>query len=896
MQSSEIRSIFLDFFTGKGHLVMPSFSLIPHNDPTLLLIGAGMAPLKPFFSGERKPPHTRIATCQKCVRTPDIERVGYTGRHATFFEMLGNFSFGDYFKEEAIEWAWEFVRELLRLPAEKLWVSVYQEDDEAYNIWRERMGIPAERIVHLGKEDNFWEIGTGGPCGPCSEIYYDLGPEAGCGNENCTPGCDCDRYLEIWNLVFTQFNREPDGELTLLKQKNIDTGAGLERLATALQGASSFYDTDLFKPLIDYFAGLAGTADARSSGEIPLRIVTEHSRGIAFMVADGVLPSNEGRGYVLRRLIRRAARHGRLIGLEGSFLAGAVPLLARMMGAVYPELKERREFIMQVIETEERRFQETLATGIDILEDYIQELKQKQQICLPGELAFKLYDTYGFPLDLTAEILCEHGMTVDRDSFNRHLSEQQRRARAARAATGGGNGESSYAAAGDLETVFTGYDHLEEEAEISLLLVNGEVRETASEGDSVEIFLNRTPFYAEAGGQVGDSGVIEAKEGRAVIVRAFFTPAGQIVHEGKVQSGRLSTGDPVTARVERIRRRGICRSHTATHLLHRALKEILGEHVNQAGSLVSPDRLRFDFTHFKALSPEERQRIEETVNRMVLENLPVTAEKMTLSEARRCGAVALFTEKYDRDTVRVISAGNYSKELCGGTHVNATGEIGLFRLISEEGIGSGMRRIEALTGMEAYRHATAGATMIEELALIWKVSPEQLPLKAEELLEANRELERLNRQLKERLHGYTVKELLSGVEVVEGVNVISAAVNADNFEELRGMTDLIKSSLPSVVAVLGAVHEGKVLLVGAVTGDLVKRGLQANSIISAVARRVGGGGGGRPGMAQAGGKDPAALPQALQLVKNLVREQLTARAGTPHGEYGGGEKDGSTAG
>ena len=878
MQSSEIRAIFLDFFTGKGHLVMPSFSLIPHNDPSLLLIGAGMAPLKPFFSGERKPPHTRIATCQKCVRTPDIERVGHTGRHATFFEMLGNFSFGDYFKEEAIEWSWEFVSEVLRLSPERLWISIYHDDDESFNIWRERIGIPAERIVRLGKEDNFWEIGTG-PCGPCSEIYYDLGSEMGCGSENCAPGCDCDRYLEIWNLVFTQFNREPGGELTLLKQKNIDTGAGLERLATALQGAGSFYETDLFRPLLEHFAGLVGTADACGNGKIPLRIVTEHSRGIAFMVADGVLPSNEGRGYVLRRLIRRAARHGRLIGLEGSFLAGAVPLLARLMGGVYPEIKERREFIMQVIETEEKRFQETLATGIDILEDYIQTLTQKQQKCLPGELAFKLYDTYGFPLDLTSEILSEHGMTLDRDTFNRHLSEQQKRAREARAASGDGGTGESYAAAGGLETIFTGYDHLEEQAEISLLLVNGEVRETASEGDSVEIFLDRTPFYAEAGGQVGDSGVVEAKEGRAIIARAFFTPAGQIVHEGKVQSGCLSTGDCVTARVERIRRRGICRSHTATHLLHRALKETLGEHVNQAGSLVSSDRLRFDFTHFKALSPEEKRRIEETVNRMVLENLPVTAERMTLSEAQQRGAVALFTEKYDRDTVRVISAGAYSKELCGGTHVNATGEIGLFRLITEEGIGSGMRRIEALTGIEAYRRAAAAGSLLEDLALILKTSPEQLPLKAEELLEENRDLERLNRQLKERLHGYTVKELLSRVEAVEGVNVLSAAVSAENFEELRGMTDLLKNSLPSIVAVLGAVHEGKVLLVGTVTADLVKRGLQANNIIAAAARQVGGGGGGRPGMAQAGGKDPAALPEALQLVKDLVRKQLAAGSG-----------------
>ncbi|NLA27550.1 MAG: alanine--tRNA ligase, partial [Firmicutes bacterium] len=735
--------------------------------------------------------------------------------------------------------------------------------------------------------DNFWEIGTG-PCGPCSEIYYDLGPERGCGAAECAPGCDCDRYLEIWNLVFTQFNREPGGELTLLKQKNIDTGAGLERLATALQGAGSFYETDLFQPLIEHFSGLSGLAGGAAltgEGGIPLRIVTEHSRGIAFMVADGVLPSNEGRGYVLRRLIRRAARQGRLIGLEGSFLAGAMPLLAGLMGGIYPEIKERRDFITQVIETEERRFQETLAAGLEILEGYIETLKQKGQKCLPGELAFKLYDTYGFPTDLTAEILSEQGMTVDHHTFEKHLSEQQKRARAARSAStsssasGEGEPSASYTAAEGLETIFTGYDQLEEEAEIRLILVKGEPCESASEGDALEIFLDSTPFYAEAGGQVGDSGVIEWKEGRALIDSAFFTPAGQIVHAGKVEKGRLSTGERVTVKVDQVRRRGTCRSHTATHLLHRALREQLGEHVNQAGSLVNSDRLRFDFTHFKPLSPGEKSHVEETVNRMILENLPVTVEQMTLAEAERCGARALFSEKYDSDTVRVVSAGAYSKELCGGTHVNATGEIGLFRLTSEEGIGSGMRRIEALTGMGSYRRAAACSGLVQDLALILKTSPEQLLPKAEELLESNRHLERTNRQLKERMQGYKIKELLKEVEPVDGVNVLSAEVSAGSFEELRAMTDQIKNSLPSVVAVLGSVHEGKVQLVGTVTADLVKRGLQANSIIAELARRVGGGGGGRPAMAQAGGRDPAALPEALQTVNDLVRQQLSAAGG-----------------
>lgn len=876
MQSSDIRAAFLEFFTGKGHLVMPSFPLIPQNDPSLLLIGAGMAPLKPYFTGEKKPPHRRIATCQKCVRTPDIEQVGHTGRHATFFEMLGNFSFGDYFKEEAIAWSWELVRDIYHLSEERLWISIYEEDEETYRIWREQIGIPAERIVRLGKEDNFWEIGTG-PCGPCSEIYYDLGSGLGC-REDCLPGCDCDRYLEIWNLVFTQFYREAGGELTPLKQKNIDTGAGLERLATALQGVDSFYETDLFRPLCEHFADLAGGVALEGKDKIPLRIVAEHARGVAFMVADGVFPSNEGRGYVLRRLIRRAARFGRLLGLENSFLAGAVPLVAKMLGGSYPELNERRELIARVVETEESRFQETLAGGIGILEEHIHKLAEKGEQVFPGALAFKLYDTYGFPLDLTAEILGEQGMTVDRETFDCRLSEQRQRARAARADAGAGESKERYALAGDLKTVFTGYERLEEQAKIALLLVDGEAREQAGEGDTVEIFLDRTPFYAERGGQIGDSGTITAAfpGGRAAITRTLFTPAGQIVHQGTVESGTLGQNTAVTARVEGVRRRGVCRSHTATHLLHQALRELLGGHVSQAGSLVSPDRLRFDFTHFQALSPEEKNRLEEIVNRKILENLPVTAEEMTLTQAQSAGATALFDEKYEQDAVRVISVGSYSKELCGGTHVGATGEIGLLRVLSEEGIGSGMRRIEALTGLETHRRSAAERALLQELALLLKASPEQVRDKVEELLTENKNLARTGRELQDQLRGFTVKGLLAAVETVEEVNLLAASVEAADFDELRRMGDEIKNRLPSAAVVLGAVHEGKVLLVAAVSADLIERGLKADKIIKEVAGRVGGGGGGRAGMAQAGGKDPEALPEALQSVKELVRRQLAA--------------------
>ncbi|MGI6615891.1 MAG: alanine--tRNA ligase [Dethiobacteria bacterium] len=878
MQSSDIRTTFLDFFTGKGHLVMPSFSLVPQDDPTLLLIGAGMAPLKPYFTGERKPPHSRIATCQKCVRANDIEQVGFTGRHATFFEMLGNFSFGDYFKEEAITWSWELVRNIFRLPGERLWISIYEDDDEAYQIWHEQIGIPAERIVRLGREDNFWEIGTG-PCGPCSEIYYDLGPELGCGNDSCLPGCDCDRYLEIWNLVFTQFNREPDGSLTTLEQKNIDTGAGLERLATALQGVNTFYDTDLFRPLCKHFAALAGEAGGEDPDRTALRIIAEHARGVTFLTADGILPSNEGRGYILRRLIRRALRYGRLIGIEDSFLAGAVPLLVRMMGEVYPELEERREFITRVIEAEESRFQETLAGGLEILEEHLLELAAEKKEVFPGELAFKLYDTYGFPLDLTAEILREQGFTLDRGAFERSLEQQRQRARAARSRAEDGAKSSGYELAGTLETVFTGYDRLEERSQIRLLLVDGEPREKAVQGESVEIVLDRTPFYAEAGGQVGDSGLITGAGGEAAISRTIFTPAGQIVHQGKVEQGSLAQDEDVTARVEELRRRGICRSHTATHLLHRALRDLLGEHAAQSGSLVNNDRLRFDFVHFDALTPEEMARLEEDVNRKIIENLPLTAEKMTLPEARRSGAVALFDEKYTQEAVRVISAGSYSKELCGGTHVAATGEIGSFRIIAEEGIGSGLRRIEACTGLESHRRAAEDRSLIDTLALQLKTAPEQLAGKLAEVLEENRRLTRHGEKLKEKLHEYAIQDLLARVEEAGGAHLLSAAVDAEDFDELRRIADHLKDRFPSLAAVLGAVHGGKVLLVSSVSGDLVERGLRADEIVKKVARRVGGGGGGRATMAQAGGRDTAALPGALQWAAGMLRRLATDENG-----------------
>ena len=875
MQSSTIRDLFLDYFRSKEHLIMPSFSLIPQNDPTLLLIGAGMAPLKPYFTGEKKPPHLRVATCQKCVRTPDIERVGYTGRHATFFEMLGNFSFGDYFKEEAIAWAWDLVLNGYRLPVERLWVSIYEDDDEAFEIWNENIGVPAERIKRLGKKDNFWEIGLG-PCGPCSEIYYDLGEAAGCGSPDCAVGCDCDRYLEIWNLVFTQFSREANGELVELKQKNIDTGAGLERVAMALQGVHSLYDTDQVRPLYDHFVSLADPG--RRDQQIQLRIVTEHSRGTTFMIADGVIPSNEGRGYVLRRLLRRAVRFGRLLGIEGDFMTEAATLVVDQLGSVYPNLKDRHNYIRQVVSLEEQKFQETLAQGMDILDGYLEKMQLEGEKILPGALSFKLYDTFGFPLDLTAEILQEKGLEVDREAFGANLKEQQERARAAARTATGKDLNEHYKAAESLVTVFTGYERLEQDAQLMLALADGKAVDELSQGNEAELFLDQSPFYAEAGGQVGDTGLIEAEGAVFKVINTIFTPSGQIVHQGQVVEGQFKTGSRVQARVDQIRRRGICRSHTSTHLLHRALRRTLGDHINQAGSLVAPDRLRFDFNHFTALTGEQLRIVEEEVNRMALDNVQVTATLTNLEAAKEAGATALFTDKYEEGSVRMVSAGDYTRELCGGTHVSATGEIGLFKIIAEEGIGSGLRRIEAIVGFGAYRQAAKNDQLLKLIAVEMNTDLPRLADKVTEHLAEHKLLQKANQELQQKIAASEVTSLLSTASDVDGIKVLSAAVTADGLESLRLVMDEVKSSLSSVAVVLGAVSNDKVILVSSVTADLVERGIRADRLIKEVAKLVGGGGGGKADLAQAGGTDPAALPEALAAVENMVRGQLQEKS------------------
>ncbi len=873
MNSSEIRRLFLDYFREKDHLVLPSFSLVPQSDPTLLLVGAGMAPLKAYFTGEKVPPHPRIATCQKCVRTPDIERVGFTSRHATFFEMLGNFSFGDYFKEGAIAMAWELMTEGYRFPEERLYVSIYQEDDEAFFIWRDQIGVPEEKIYRLGKEDNFWEIGLG-PCGPCSEIYYDRGPEYGCGGPGCEVGCDCDRYLELWNLVFTQFNKEADGSYTTLENKNIDTGAGLERLAMVLQDVPTFFEIDTVAPLLQHFARKAGvTYGEDDEDDVSLRVITEHSRGVAFLVGDGIIPSNEGRGYVLRRILRRAARFAKLLGIEPPSLYEAMPLVAEHMGDEYPELRDKLEHIMRVVKIEEERFKETLAQGMDLLEQKVASLEKEGHTELSGEDAFKLYDTFGFPLDLTREILGEKGYAVDEEGFRQELEKQRERARAAQEED---EDESPvWQAAKGLSTEFVGYHTLESQAEVTAIVtpsgaLQDEVDSQAEEG--VCLVLNNTPFYPERGGQVGDKGFIHGPRGKARVVGALPGPDDAVLHQVRVEEGTLARGEQVEARVDEAQRSETARHHTATHLLHKALKEIVGEHVNQAGSLVSPSRLRFDLTHFSQLEEEELRRLEERVNELILANMPLEAFYTTLEEAQQMGAVALFDEKYG-EKVRVVKIDDYSMELCGGTHVSATGEIGIFKIVNESGIGSGMRRIEALTGAEAYRYFQQQEEMLRRAASLLRVSPERLPDKLRELLDAQRQLQQKLKKLQQMDTRQHIEDLLQQTDYSIGVPVLSATVEAESMEDLRSYLDRLRDKLQSGIILLGTVNNGKVLLAAAVTRDLVEKGFHAGRLISEVARMTGGGGGGRPDMAQAGGKDPRKLPEALSSVVSIVKEQ-----------------------
>ncbi|HEY2492793.1 MAG TPA: alanine--tRNA ligase [Paenibacillus sp.] len=872
MKASEIRSKWLEFFAEKGHKIEPSASLVPHNDPSLLWINAGMAPLKSYFDGRVKPDNPRLANSQKCIRTNDIENVGKTRRHHTFFEMLGNFSIGDYFKEEVITWAWEFLtdKKWIGFDPNKLYVTVFPEDEEAYKYWHENIGLPEDHIVKL--EDNFWDIGEG-PCGPCTEIFYDRGDAYGkldSSDPEMYPGGENERFLEVWNLVFSQFNHNKDGSYTPLPNKNIDTGAGLERLASILQNVDSNFDTDLFMPLIERTAKLAGVTYKDSvETDIALKVIADHVRTVSFAVVDGVLPSNEGRGYVIRRLLRRAVRYGKMMGLSRPFMYTLVETVGDIMGVYYPELAEKREFIAKVIFTEEERFHETLSDGLAILEDISsQALKQGINV-INGNDAFKLYDTYGFPFDLTEDYAAEHGLTVDREGFDTAMQEQRTRARAARH-----EGDSMKVQGGVLsdftiKSEFVGYNDCVTEAQIMAIIVNDQLVDTASEGVTCQVVLDKTSFYAESGGQISDQGLLHGISVVAKVEGLFKAPQGQHVHHVQVESGELKVGEKVKAEVDRNKRADIVKNHTATHLLHKALKEVLGDHVNQAGSLVETQRLRFDFSHFGSITPEELITIEQRVNEQIWNSLDVNIEYKPIDEAKSLGAMALFGEKYG-DIVRVVQVGDYSLELCGGCHVDNTSQIGIFKLVSESGIGSGVRRIEAVTSRSAYQFMEGQIDVLKQSAELLKSNLLDVPKRIDALHQQVKEMGRDNESLQSKLSIIEAGKLSDQVISVGGVDLLAVRVQASSVDALRSLADELKGKLPNALLVLGAAMEDKVNFIVAVPQDLVKSGLHAGKLVKEIAAVCGGGGGGRPDMAQAGGKDASKLDEALKLAKELV--------------------------
>lgn len=873
MKASEIRSKWLEFFASKGHKIEPSASLVPHNDPSLLWINAGMAPLKPYFDGRVKPENPRLTNSQKCIRTNDIENVGKTRRHHTFFEMLGNFSIGDYFKEEAITWAWEFLtgKDWIGFDGEKLSVTVYPEDEEAYKLWNEKVGIPAERIVKL--EDNFWDIGEG-PCGPCTEIFYDRGEAYGdLSDPECFPGGENERFLEVWNLVFSQFNHNKDGSYTPLPNKNIDTGAGLERFASILQNVNSNFDTDLFQPIIQKTAGLAKVVyGTNEESDVALKVIADHIRTVAFAVADGVLPSNEGRGYVIRRLLRRAVRYGKLIGMDKPFMFNLVGTVGEIMGAYYTDIVTKQEFIEKVIRAEEERFHETLSDGLAILAEISAKAKEEGRTLIGGADAFKLYDTYGFPLDLTEDFAAEHGLGVDREGFEASMQEQRERARAARHDSGSMKVQGGVLADFTTKTDFTGYNELEVPTRIVAIIVDDAFVDVLSEGQSGQVILASTPFYAESGGQVSDQGVLRSESGNAEVTGLFKAPQGQHVHQVTVNSGELRVDADITAAVNKEQRGHTVKNHTATHLLHQALKDTLGEHVNQAGSLVEPQRLRFDFSHLGSISAEELVEIERRVNEQIWNALPVNIDLKPIDEAKAMGAMALFGEKYG-DIVRVVQIGDYSLELCGGCHVNNTSEIGLLKIVSESGIGSGVRRIEAVTGRGAYLFLDGQLELLKQAAGQLKANVNDVPKRIEGLFQQLKELARENESLQSKLSVIEAGELTSQVISVGPTKLLAAQVQAGSMDALRTLADELKVKLPDAVLVLGSPMEDKVSFVVVVPQEEIKRGLHAGKLVKEVAAVCGGGGGGRPDMAQAGGKDASKLSEALKAAADWIAAQ-----------------------
>lgn len=875
---NQIREEYLKFFESKGHLRLNSFSLVPNNDPSLLLINAGMAPLKKYFTGEEVPPRTRVTTCQKCIRTPDIENVGKTARHGTFFEMLGNFSFGDYFKNEATAWAWEFITEVMKMPVDKLWVTIYQDDDEAFDIWTKKVGVSPERIVRMGKEDNFWEIGQG-PCGPCSEIYFDRGEEFGCGSPDCKIGCDCDRYVEFWNLVFTQFDKDENGNYNKLANPNIDTGMGLERIAAIMQGVNNLFEVDTVRSILDTVCQISGkTYGENATDDISIRVITDHIRSTTFMISDGVIPSNEGRGYVLRRLLRRAARHGKLLGIKDMFLTELADVVISQSKDAYCELFENQEYIKKIINIEEKKFYKTIDSGMILLNDIIEDMKKNNKTVLDGEMAFKLHDTYGFPLDLTKEIMNENSFEVDEVKYKEEMKKQREQSQNARGDTSTLGWESDIAKMlKDFSNCeFIGYDNLSTDAKIIAILKDGAQVEELLEGEEAIIITDKTVFYGESGGQAGDTGIMVAANGNIDVNDTIKYSEGKIGHSVKVSSGIISVGETVKLSVNKDKRMSTARNHSATHLLQKALKKVLGDHVNQAGSFVSPDRLRFDFSHFEAMTFEEITKVEEIVNKAILDSLDIECKIMDIDEAKKSGAMALFGEKYG-DKVRVVSMGNFSKEFCGGTHLTNTSQVGFFKILSESGVAAGVRRIEAATGINFLNYVNKNNAVLSDVAKIFKINnPYDLTEKAIGILNEMKEFKQEIDSLRQKISQGTVSEMMNSFKMVSGIKLFTVSQEGLSISGLRSMSDAIKEKAngEAVVAVLCGIEDGKIMFLASATKEAVDMGIHCGKIIKEVTAVAGGSGGGKPDMAQGGGKDSDQIDNALAIVDEIIKTQI----------------------
>ena len=870
---NELREMFLSYFESKGHLRLPSFSLIPHNDASLLLINSGMAPMKTWFTREEEPPCNRVTTCQKCIRTGDIENIGKTDRHGTYFEMLGNFSFGDYFKKEAIPFCWEFLTKVVGLEEDRLYPSIYLDDDEAFEIWNKDIGIPAERIFRFGKEDNFWEHGAG-PCGPCSEVYYDRGPEHGCGKPGCTVGCECDRYIEVWNNVFSQFVNDGEGHYTEMKNKNIDTGMGLERLACVVQNVNSLFDVDTVMNITNKVSEITHAHYGEShKTDVSLRVITDHIRSSVMMICDGVLPSNEGRGYVLRRLLRRAARHGKLLGVERPFLYEVVDTVVHENETAYPDLREKQAYITKVIRTEEENFARTIDGGMKIYQELLAAHKEKGESVFSGADAFKLYDTYGFPIDLTAEMAEEEGMQVDREGFDQMMEEQRVRARKAREALGDLGWAGIEFGSEMPATEFVGYEQDKTSAKVLAIVVDGELRDEIVAGAEATVVLDKTTFYAEMGGQVGDHGTIQGPNGTFQVTDVQKNKGGKFMHSGKVVSGTLSVGETVTASIDMERRKAIMRAHSATHLLDAALKKVLGDHVHQAGSLVEPDRLRFDFTHFEAITPEQLAQIDKLVNDAILEGYPVATEVLPIEEAKKKGAVAMFGEKYG-DIVRVVEMGDFSMEFCGGTHLDNTAKAGPFRIKSEGSVASGVRRIEATVGRLSLDTMNRNQELLFHAAQVLKTTPGELAAKAEQQAAEMKELRHELEKFKSEASLGEARQFLTAAKNVGGLKVLTAIRNGMDANALRQMGDFLRDKAPDVVAVLASANGEKITFLAVCGPEAVKRGIKAGDLVKSVCAICGGKGGGKPDSAMGGGSDLLKLDDALATVDDFVAEKL----------------------